>query len=276
MTDPTTNNKAFAQPIRGSDSGTWDLPMNLNTTYLDALMGGGYAVAMTSTNVTLTQVQANHLYFNITGVLTANLTLSFPAIGGLFIINNGTTGAYTIVANTTASGSVGVTVPQSATSMVWLDGTNAYNALSNLPSGTNALFAQASAPAGWTQITTLNDYALRIVSGTGGGLTGTVGLSAFISGGTLTHALTTAELAAHSHSVTDPGHVHQAPNLQPFQFNVAAGGVSPGSYGYGLGFSSNTASSVTGITIQNSGSGTGHLHGLQDLKYVDIIVCQKV
>ena len=37
------------------------------------------------------------------------------------------------------------------------------------PSGTKKLFVQSAAPTGWTQDTTHNDRALRVVSGTGGG-----------------------------------------------------------------------------------------------------------
>jgi hypothetical protein len=36
------------------------------------------------------------------------------------------------------------------------------------PSGTVTAFRQTTAPAGWIKLTALNDFALRIVSGTGG------------------------------------------------------------------------------------------------------------
>lgn len=47
----------------------------------------------------------------------------------------------------------------------------------SLPSGTRMLFYQASAPTGWTKITTHNDKALRVVSGTGGGSGGSTAFS---------------------------------------------------------------------------------------------------
>ena len=47
-----------------------------------------------------------------------------------------------------------------------------------VPSGATMLFYQSSAPTGWTQVTTQNNKALRVVSGTGGG---TGGSSAFTS-----------------------------------------------------------------------------------------------
>jgi len=47
----------------------------------------------------------------------------------------------------------------------------------SLPSGTRMLFYQASAPTGWTKITSHNDKALRVVSGTGGGSGGSTAFS---------------------------------------------------------------------------------------------------
>ena len=99
------------------------------------------------------------------------------------------------------------------------------NALSAyLPAGTNVLFYQAAAPTGWSQLTTVNDAAIRIVSGVGGGaaggnnfsttfvaqaVSGSVSISSITGtvGGT---ALTTTQIPTHSHSasVTDPGHSH--------------------------------------------------------------------
>lgn len=72
------------------------------------------------------------------------------------------------------------------------------------PSGTKMIFPQASAPTGWTQDTTLNDYTLRVTSGVGGGTGGTD--SPFTTDmthihETSGHILTEAELPAHTHSL---------------------------------------------------------------------------
>ena len=77
-------------------------------------------------------------------------------------------------------------------------------------------------------------------------------------GGNQNHTLTTAELAAHNHGITDPGHNHtlSAGNLlQDF------GG--PGQqYGSGTPFAQKASpianSNTTGITINNAGSGNAH------------------
>ena len=101
--------------------------------------------------------------------------------------------------------------------------------------------------------TTFNLPDLRgralIGSGTGSGLTArTVGQQTI---GEEAHALTSAENGTHSHGVTDPGHVH------PYGYPNWSGTAT---FGEGTGSSSpaNTQSAVTGISIQNSGSGTAH------------------
>ena len=47
----------------------------------------------------------------------------------------------------------------------------------DIPSGTAMLFAQGSAPTGWTKSTSHNNKALRVVSGSGGGSGGSVGFT---------------------------------------------------------------------------------------------------
>jgi len=84
------------------------------------------------------------------------------------------------------------------------------------------------------------------------------------------HALTVAELAAHTHSITDPGHTHSItdPGHSHGGVIIGAGGVGIQS---GSGYTSDqgsTASSHTGITINSAmtgitatnstGNGTGH------------------
>lgn len=82
------------------------------------------------------------------------------------------------------------------------------------------------------------------------------------SGGEANHALTVAELAAHNHAITDPGHTH--PVTADDNTNVQ-GGVNGGNAGSLALFTTATpahaitsASGTTGITVNNNGSGTAH------------------
>lgn len=77
-------------------------------------------------------------------------------------------------------------------------------------------------------------------------------------GGAEGYFLTTAMLPAHNHAVTDPGHTHLGPGTQL----IVGGGtgnanITTGGGGYNNG-SNTTQSATTGITTQNTGSGTAY------------------
>ena len=167
----------------------------------------------------------------------------------------------------------------------------------SMPAGTVVVFYQAAAPTGWTQVTTQNDAALRVVSTAGGGTGGTVAFTTAFAAANTTDgtALTTAQLPAHNHGVTDPththaktdpGHTHGYTGPDNTWSTTGAGGVTWTS-GAALASANFAISSAvtnititaasTGITIQNTGSGSTHNHTLGNLavKYIDTIICRK-
>lgn len=110
------------------------------------------------------------------------------------------------------------------------------------PSGTKMVFFQAAAPAGWTQVTTHNDKALRVVSGVGGGSGGTHGFSAAAANSAHTHTIAAESLAD---------------NLQFNQFTTGP------------------VNAVNSITNHDHGGATGSAGGAWSPLYVDIIICSK-
>lgn len=77
------------------------------------------------------------------------------------------------------------------------------------------------------------------------------------AGGEQTHALITAELAAHNHGVTDPGHTHATSPGTP-QVLTTGGSTSDFTGSALLKSNLSIGTATTGISIQNSGSGTAH------------------
>jgi microcystin-dependent protein len=132
------------------------------------------------------------------------------------------------------------------------------------------LFVQTNAPLGWTKITTHNDKALRVVSGTVGS-GGSVAFTTAFSAGTLpvitnSHTLTTAEIPAHTH----------AENTQAGAAFGDVGGLNdrqniPAS---GIGDSNQAA-----ILTTSTGGDGGHTHGITvpslAVNYVDVIFASK-
>ena len=147
------------------------------------------------------------------------------------------------------------------------------------PSGTKTVFYQSAAPTGWTQVVTLNNVALRIVSGGTGGTAYTSGqaFSSAVAAGTVGGtAITQANLPNVNFAVTDPGHTH------PYTDYHAAGTGGAGGSGYFVlpGASSDTTgSNTTGIMVASGGSGTTHTHAFTgsafNVNYANVILCQK-
>jgi len=143
-----------------------------------------------------------------------------------------------------------------------------------VPSGSVSLFYQASAPTGYTQVTSLNDYALRIVSGTGGGTGGTTAFSTVFANQTPT--ITTSGLSAGATTLSTaqmPSHSHSTATFSG-QFG-AAGSM------WGGGCNNGTNTSGTGST----GGGGSHSHTISgsatssaitlNVLYANIIICSK-
>jgi len=189
---------------------------------------------------------------------------------------NGSTGAVTGIATSGANSNItslsGLTTPLS----VAQGGTG--NTTGVFPTGTVLLFYQAAAPTGWTQVTTLDDYALRLVSGTGGTTGGTTAYSTVftnqtvsttvsISGTTGATTLSTAQMPSHNHSYSldNTGCSSGYPSWN-------------GSQGYNPQFTYYTNSTGGGgshtHSFSGSGSGTSSAVTL-NVRYANIIICSK-
>ena len=269
---PTTANKGYNTPAFNTLVGTWGTGAGgLNETFQiqDNNLGGVVSVSLTNVNVTLSSAQAQNLTVFLTGTLTGSVVVSTPCIGFFWIVNN-TTGAFTVsIQANFGSGAVGSAsiVPQGARVLFVSDTTNGVQTgSSSFPSGTKTVFYQASAPSGWTQVVTYNDYLPRIVSGTGGAATSGSGFSSInASVTTAGHTLSVAEMPSHSH--TDAGHTHP----------LSIAGVASGADYFGYITAGSASNTGTGhASLSNTGSGGSHSHGLTlGISYLDLILCQK-
>jgi len=109
----------------GENSNTWGEILNTNVfTPIDTALGGAYAANVAgNSDVTLSAANALNLVHNLSGVLTGSISYIFPSgVGRTLIINNATTGAYTVTVK--SSGGTGVAVPQGVRSIVNIDPSN--------------------------------------------------------------------------------------------------------------------------------------------------------
>jgi hypothetical protein len=157
-----------------------------------------------------------------------------------------------------------------------------------IPSGTKMLFQQTSAPIGFTKLTTHNNKALRVVSGTAstGGtnsftnafnssktVSGTTGTSSVtISGTTASHTLTIDQIPSHTHTINEGRTQGDGGNL-----------YSSGDDTTGAPFTTQTSSETGGSeghTHNISVTSGSHSHSFSDsfnldVQYVDLIIAEK-
>ena len=177
------------------------------------------------------------------------------------VVNSSITGGIisgaTVTTSTIDSTIIGGSSPSSATF------TSFAGSWASLPAGTRMIFAQTSAPTGWTKVTTDDNKALRVVSGsagTGGSVPFTTAFSSqSITGTTDGHVLTVAEIPSHDHG---------------FSYTTIA-------VGSGLGSGTSYIPAVATGTTNAAGSGVAHAHSFTGtslnlaVQYVDVIIAVK-
>ncbi len=139
------------------------------------------------------------------------------------------------------------------------------------PVGTRLLFQQTAAPTGWTKVTSHNNKALRIVSGTvgsGGSQPFTTAFTSRTPTGTVGDTtLDLTQIPAHPHPTTSGGKFGEY--------------VSGDPVGNGLAVGSGLPIRIANANTGNAGGGLPHTHGLTmnamafDVNYVDVILASK-
>jgi hypothetical protein len=251
-----------ATTFSGGISGNTTVTGTLTSTGALTVSAGGASITGNST---------------VTGTLNATSTLT--AQNGLTVSAGGAGITGTLTANS------GVTVPSGGVNVTGtVTATTFSGAWANIPTGTAMLFAQTTAPTGWTKSTTHNDKALRVVSGaasSGGTLAFSTAFAARnVTGTADSYALTIADIPAHTHTatVTDPGHSHTYNTV-----TTAALAGAGSSYTLPNGYpTASTTTSTTGVTVSigSSGLSGGHIHGINvpfsmAVQYVDVIIATK-
>ena len=189
----------------------------------------------------------------------ANGSAFSPTVNGTLTVS----GNYSQNGTMTVTGSGVVNGTLNVVGVITLNG-SALGGTPQIPSGTQMLFVQASAPTGWTKQTTHNDKALRVVSGTGAGSGGSVAFST-VFGRTATdgHQLTVAEMPSHTITIN--------------YSNVAPSGTTKGLRQPSGTLSGDSIQTIDGTFTSNSVGGDGsHTHPMDiRVQYVDVLICSK-
>jgi hypothetical protein len=191
-------------------------------------------------------------------------------------VADGGTGASTLTANNVLLGNgtsaVQFVAPSTSGNVLTSNGTTWTSATpaaggTVIPAGTVILFYQAAAPTGFTQVTTQNDKALRVVSGTGGGTGGSVAFTTAFASQSVNGTVGTSGATTLSTSQI-PSHTHSTGNA------VAGEGSAGFAGGEGGLITITGAAGGGGSHTHSGGTFTGTAINLA-VQYIDIILCSK-
>lgn len=227
-------------------------------------------------------VESNYTIFNNTaGSFTVNVAPTGHAAnlvgivqGGHTIVYNnadnkvvdifgGTLGSPKILTNLTVNSTVMTAANGHITGASYTGNGATLTNVSSIPSGTKAVFFQASAPSGWTQDTTaaLNETALRIVVGSGGGTGGsdTFGsvFSAPKTSNTQTIALGSGAVSVALPAASAADTTISTPTLAAHTHRAYFGTQIPAS---GESNFNKFVSPVSAVTFDATGGGGAHSH----------------
>lgn len=274
--------KGYSIQTGGTNTGTWGggttSPPNQDLNngvmlVMDNNLAGISSISLSSSNYTLSATDIGNCCLRFTGTLTANISVgpgSSMLFNGFYYWENLTSGAFTVTIIPLAGASV--VLPQNRRGILFVDSTNGARIVSiagsstadPIPSGSVMTFYQASPPSGWTQVVSLNDYALRIVSGTGGTTGGSVAFSTAFASQTPTGSVSAPTVSVPYNGWSDGGQ-----NAGPRDTLVVCSGTQGQTFG-GFGYATNANQTVTASTP----SFTGNAINLA-VQYANIILASR-
>jgi hypothetical protein len=126
MTINYTSLLGLAQPVTGTESGTWGTVVNDEITALvEQAVAGGVSIDVTAGNVTLTDTdgasnQARNAILLVTGTPGTSRNIVAPSSSKVYVVVNGSDGAVVLKGSATT----GVTIPAGTKTIAFWDGSD--------------------------------------------------------------------------------------------------------------------------------------------------------
>jgi microcystin-dependent protein len=141
MADTLTPNVLLTNQTEGGNNNTWGQLADANFELIDNKFGDTTDISTTGGTTTLTDSQELVASIQVANALVSNATIVFSGRGGFWIVDNNTTGAFTLTCK--VSGQTGVEVAQGSCALIFCDGTDIL--LGNPPLAATAEVTVASA-----------------------------------------------------------------------------------------------------------------------------------
>ena len=118
-----TTNKSLIKPAYNAPD--WNEPLNTDFDIIDKAFGGEFEITTSGGVTNITQENAQNVYIKITGVLTSNASIKFPAnVRGFYIVENLTTGAFSVILSSNGTGIGSAAAVRPVSTFVYSDGDN--------------------------------------------------------------------------------------------------------------------------------------------------------
>jgi hypothetical protein len=131
MASTFTPNVGLELQGTGDNPGAWGGVLNNNAlAIIDQVLGGVQTISLSNVNVVVNTAQSQNNCIKLTGTLTGNVIVTFPAIGRNYFIQNLTTGSFSVTI-ACAGGGTSFVLPQGQATIITLDETNVINALAH-------------------------------------------------------------------------------------------------------------------------------------------------
>lgn len=195
----------LAEPVTGTESGTWGDDVNKGITdYLDIAIAGTNTLS-TDADVTLTQTQgasagsnisattAQYMQLFFNGARTGIKNVTVPATSKVYVVNNSTTGGFAVVVKTGVS--TGVSIANGEKAVIAYDGSDFVKIASSLISGLTGTLPVANGGTGVTTLTGVvyGNGTSNMTAATGSQIAAAIGSTAVTNA---TNAVTATNLAA--------------------------------------------------------------------------------
>jgi hypothetical protein len=130
---PEQNDFALSQMVTQTAGDASNAPAT--DAFVRTAVSGLVSVSLAGGNVTLTAAQAGVMEVILTGALTANTTVTFPALSGSWIVRNATSGNYVVTLASAGAGS-SLALAQGQSNAIWSDATNIFPEQSDFANAT--------------------------------------------------------------------------------------------------------------------------------------------
>ena len=136
MANTTSASLKLTVQATGGNSGTWGQITNTNLLVLEQAIGGFESVAITS-GATLAFTggalsNGKNQVLKLTGTISGNVNVTIPdGIEKTYVVENATTGAFTVIFKSTSGTGVTWTATDKGTKTLYSDGTNVVEGLSS-------------------------------------------------------------------------------------------------------------------------------------------------